>query len=242
MNISSTFFPFSFLTLLVILQFTFLVQAQTDEASKPQYDVWRGNSNVLQTRNNEVRGSQFYNEEWRPGKIIFRDKKVTQKLPLKYNSYENLVIFKEGNKMRVYPPSEIQGFIFLNEEGEVTERFINGILNEDHNIEPTQLFRVIYNGETKLLAKHKTFFSKNAGRDPFSNVKYSEFDQKVDYFIFHKDGELTETRIRRRSLIKDLGSYKDKLREYAKSANMKIRSEKEAITLLYYFDQLHNKE
>ncbi|MEQ8524538.1 hypothetical protein [Gracilimonas sp.] len=212
--------------------------AQTDEASKAQYAIWRGNTSVMQTKNDEVRGSQFYNDEWKSGKVIFRDKTVSDELPLKYNSYENLLIFKDGELMRVFEPTDIQGFIFLNEKGEVTERFMNGIYEKEYDIQPTQLLRVIYNGDTKLLAKHKIFFSKNAGRDPFSNVSYSEFKEKTDYFILQQNGDVKETRIRQKNLIRDLANHKKELKEFVKSSDMKVKSEKEAIALLNFYDQL----
>ncbi|SMO32398.1 hypothetical protein SAMN06265219_10145 [Gracilimonas mengyeensis] len=223
----------------LVLLFTSPLIAQSSESDKQQYDAWNGDSKLFLTKNNNVKGSQYFSDDWVDGKVILDNKSITKKLKLNYNIYEQKVVFKEGDELRAYDPDKIKGFIILDDNGNVETQFANGFYDENLNIGPSDLMRVVYSGDTKLLAKHEVFFDQNSSRDPFSNAKYSEYKESVTYYLLTEHIGLTKTRLKRNPFIETLGTHEKDLKEYAKAARLKIKNEREARTLLYYYDSIN---
>lgn len=226
-----------FLTVFVALMWQPSV-AQSTVGTNAHVDIWNSETPIVQSSNEEIRGTQWYRDEWTPGRVILRDNSITEIHNINYNTYEDKIIFKDGDVMKAYDPSQVRGFQFVDESGNKTQEFVTGISDRQYGIDPYDLLRVIYNGETKFLARHETIFVRNSSRDIVTNQRYSEYDEIKTYFIM-KDGKMTETRLRKRNILRDIGDHRDALNEFIKSSNLRLRSEEDAATLLNYYDQIN---
>jgi hypothetical protein len=213
------------------------VLAQSTVGTNVHVDIWNSETPIVQGSNEEVRGTQWYREEWTPGRVILRDNSITEIHDINYNTYEDKIIFRDGEVMKAYDPSQVRGFQFVDGSGNKTQEFITGISDRQHGIEPYDLMRVIYNGETKFLARHETIFVRNSGRDIITNKRYSEYDETKTYYLL-KDGKLTETRLRKRNILRDIGDHREALNDFIKSSDLRLRSEEDVATLLTFYDQI----
>lgn len=214
------------------------VLAQSTVGTNVHVDIWNSETPIVQGSNEEVRGSQWYREEWTPGRVILRDNSITEIHDINYNTYEDKIIFRDGEVMKAYDPSQVRGFQFVDNSGNKTQEFITGISDRQHSIDPYDLMRVIYNGETKFLARHETIFVRNSGRDIITNKRYSEYDETKTYYLL-KDGNLIETRLRKRNILRDIGDHKEALNDFIKSSDLRLRSEEDVATLLTFYDQIN---
>jgi hypothetical protein len=234
--LSTPFKPLLF-TLFLLLSTHGLV-AQSTVGTNVHVDIWNSETPIVQGSNEEVRGTQWYREDWTPGRVILRDNSITEIHDINYNTYEDKIIFRDGDVMKAYDPSQVRGFQFVNESGNKTQEFVTGISDRQHGIDPYDLLRVIYNGDTKFFARHETIFVRNRGRDIVTNKRYSEYDETKTYFLL-KDGKLTETRLRKRNILRDIGDHKDALNDFIKSSDLRLRSEEDVVALLNYYDQIN---
>lgn len=215
-----------------------LIFAQSTAGSNAHVDIWNSETPVVQSSNEEVRGDQWYRDDWTPGRVILRDNSITEIHDINYNTYEDKIIFRDGNTLKAYDPAQVRGFQFVDENGNKTQEFVTGISDRQHGINPYNLLRVIYNGDTKFLARHETNFVRNSGRDIVSNRPYSEYDDSMNYFLL-KDGKLTKTRLRKRNILRDIGDQRKALNDFIRSSDLRLRSEEDVATLLTYFDQIN---
>lgn len=213
------------------------VFAQSTVGTNVHVDIWNSETPIVQGSNEEVRGTQWYRDEWSPGRVILRDNSLTEIHDINYNTYENKIVFKDGDVMKAYDPSQVRGFQFVDESGNKTQEFVTGISDQEFGIHPFDLLRVVYNGKTKFFAQHETIFVRNSGRDLITNKRYSEYDETITYFLM-KDGELTKTRLRKRNILNDIGDQKNALDDFAKSNKLRLKSEEDVVTLLNYYDQI----
>lgn len=227
--------PLSLIAMLLI--FNQPTIAQSTVGTNVHVDIWNSETPIVQGSNEEVRGSQWYLDEWTAGRVILRDNTITEIHDINYNTYEDKIIFRDGDVMKAYDPTQVRGFQFVDEAGNKTQEFITGISDRQYNIDPYDLMRVIYNGDTKFLARHETIFVRNSGRDIVTNQRYSEYDETKSYFIL-KNGKLTKTRLRKRNLFRDIGDHRQALNDFIKSSDLRMRSEEDVVTLLNYYDQI----
>ncbi|MFP8488901.1 hypothetical protein ACKGJO_07345 [Gracilimonas sp. Q87] len=235
--------PFSYtliksftLTLYLILAALPLV-AQSTVGTNVHVDIWNSETPIVQSSNEDVRGTQWYRDEWTLGRVILRDNSITEIHNINYNTYEDKIIFRDGDVMKAYDPTQVRGFQYVDRSGNKTQEFITGISDRQHGIDPYDLLQVIYNGDTKFLARHETIFVRNRGRDIITNKRYSEYDETVTYFLM-KDEKLNKTRLRKRNILNDIGDQKDALSDFVKSSDLRLRSEEEVAALLNYYDQI----
>ncbi|MDZ7756412.1 hypothetical protein [Rhodohalobacter sp.] len=238
MNTSNPYPLFKAYILTLFLFFMAMpLMAQSTVGTNVHVDIWNSETPIVQGSNEEVRGTQWYREEWTPGRVILRDNSITEVHDINYNTYEDKIIFKDGNIMKAYDPTQVRGFQFLDRMGNKTQEFVTGISDRQYGIDPYDLFRVIYNGDTKFLARHEMIFIRNRGRDIVTNKRYSEYDETVTYYLM-KDGKLTKTRLRKRNILNDIGDQKDALNDFVKSSKLRLKSEEDVAALLNYYDQI----
>lgn len=237
----NTPFPYTFIKSFILTPFLIFaalpLMAQSTVGTNVHVDIWNSETPIVQGSNEDVRGTQWYRDEWTPGRVILRDNSITEIHDINYNSYEDKIIFRDGDVMKAYDPSQVRGFQFVDESGRKTQEFVTGISDRKYGINPYDLLRVIYNGEIKLLARHETIFIRNRGRDIITNKRYSEYDETVTYFLM-KDEKLNKTRLRKRNILNDIGDQKDALSDFVKSSDLRLRSEEEVAALLNYYDQI----
>ena len=189
-----------------------------------------------------TKGTPFYNDKFVKGIVYLPNKKTTETLSLALNLEENQLVYKDGDKFKIFNPEIIEGVAFQNERGETEDFFVTGFSSPKNDINYSTALRVIYNGETKMFAHHTVEFDRGNFRDPITNEKVQEYKKDVDYYIRRENGEFKKTRLKLKNLINDLGEFEKELKDFAKKNKINGKSESDAFRILEHFDTLKNNQ
>lgn len=196
-------------------------------------------SNLMQSLNpTDVKGTPYYGDEIKKGKVYLPNGKKTEVLDLVLNLEENLLLFREGDVYKIFNPAIIKGIEIYDDYNQPEDFFVIGFSSPDNDITNSSFLRVIYNGETKMLAHHSVDFDRGNFRDPVSNRVTAQYKKKEIYYIVNKDGDFKKTRLRLKNLVKDLGNFEKQLKDFAKENKIKGKSESDAFRILEYYDSL----
>ncbi|MBO6523805.1 MAG: hypothetical protein JJ971_08275 [Balneolaceae bacterium] len=189
-----------------------------------------------------TKGTPFYNDKFVKGVVYLPNKKTTETLSLALNLEDNHLIYKEGDKFKIFNPEIIEGIAFQDELGNTEDFFVTGFSSSKNGINKNTALRVIYNGEIKMFAHHTVEFDRGNFRDPVTNMKVQEYKKDVDYYIRGENGEFKKTRLRLKNLVKDIGEFEKELKDFAKQNKIKGKSESDAFRILEYYDSLKEDE
>ena len=192
---------------------------------------------LLVDNSSAVEGSPFYINGWENGKVIFKSGKESEVVPLVFNNTENRLFFKKPSGETTFEVnlSDIKGFIFT----ERNEVFKTGFSSEEFEITPTTPLRILYDGGTKLVSLHQTVKRSGNTQDPLTGKVTDQYFPFETLLIIREDGSFKKTRIRKRNMLRDLGTHKDELDDFLNETGNKVKTEQDAIELVKYFDSLN---
>lgn len=190
------------------------------------------NTDTYRVDYGNIKGDPFLNSDWETGKVIFNNKSQSQNIKLQFNSFSNQLFFKEGGKILLINLNEIEGFVFNKKE----EIYMVGITSSKYKFNGKQAFRLIYNGDVKFY-EHLSVEHKSS-KHPMTGQVNDKFKRDEAYYIQTEDGELIETRLKKKNLINDLGTHKKELEKFTKDTKNKVKSEEDAVKLLEFYDSL----
>ena len=106
----------------------------------------------------------------------------------------------------------------------------------DENTDKT-FYEVLHDGQTKLLAK--TFVRINEYAEPLSTNRVKRFAKVVVLYLYlPTTNQLVKIKKDKKSVLEAFNSSTDALTQFVSEKKLKLRSEKEIITLCSYYDTL----
>ena len=226
----------SLLFVLFLFQTIILAQYSAKDASS---GITFSSSNIMQNLNpTDVKGTPYYEDEIKEGKVYLPNDKKTEVLELVINLEENLLLFKEGDVYKIFNPAIIKGIEIYDEYKQPKDFFVIGFSSPENDITTSSFLRVVYNGEAKMFAHHSVEYDRGNFRDPITNRVTAEYNKKETYYIVKEDGEFIKTRLKLKNLIKDIGEFEKELKDFAKKNKIKGKSETDAFKILDYYDSL----
>ena len=226
-----------FVLIISVLAFT-NVQAQQNfnDAELNTISENIGYDYILANQSRNIIGDPYFNIKWLKGIVQIDDNVKTGELLLRYNTERNIVEFQKGDKYYGINPARINGFVFYAQPRNIA--FRNGFYSEDHDIDRSKLMRVVYDGKVKLIAHHTTSLKENVATYGSAQQK-DEYVDDINYYLIIDSDNYVETRLRRRSILKDLNTDKDKeIRNFAEDNDLDFDEESDLIKILKYYDQL----
>lgn len=225
-------------SVLGLLLFPTLIFAQYS-ASDASSGITFSSSNIMQNMNpTDVKGTPYYGDEIKEGRVYLPNEKKTEVLELVINLEENLLLFKEGDVYKIFNPAIIKGVEIYDDYRQPEDFFVIGFSSPEHDITTTSFLRVVYNGDTKMLAHHSVEYDRGNFRDPITNRVTAEYKKKETYYIVKEDGGFVKTRLRLKDILKDIGEFENELKDFAKKNKIKGKSETDAFKILEYYDSL----
>ena len=181
-------------------------------------------------RYTEILGSPLLFEEWYDGNIYLKDGSKAEKFPLKFNVYENQLIFNYNNQALIVQNPVKEFVINLVKDGKTTTMaFRCGYLPIEKNDENT-FYQVLQDGPTALLKQIKKAVVTNATYGGAENVR--QFETVEAYFVALPRGDLARIRKDRGSLIDALGDGKGKLEAWMKANGNRGKTEADLIAAI----------
>lgn len=227
------------LSLSIAIAMFLITATDAQQITLDQVQVTNSTGTQIYTTNNDkdVQGTPFYSEDWQMGKVIFNNSKFSKEVPLSYNSYTQELFFKQQEIIKVLDPKQIKGFVFTK----TGETFKYGNSSEEFEITPSTPLRVIYDGKVELLVLHQTVRTRGNTKDPLTGKVTDRYSKSETFLIKKTDGSFKKTRIRKKNMINDLGTHKKELEKFTKDNRNKVKSEKDAVELLEFYDSLLDK-
>lgn len=182
----------------------------------------------------DIKGSPFFVDEWMAGSVLLVTKEKIDSVFIKYNLYTDQLQVKVDEKEYEFSidvrefllPDPVTGDISLFRSGFIAVPGMN----------ERSFYKVLYDGKTKLLVKHKKLIGSEMTSTP--GVKARVFEDQKSYFILSASGKMEKVRKKNKEILDLLEGKKDELKKMIDSRKMKLVSDEEIISVLEYYDSL----
>src|SRR4030043_62529 len=126
---------------------------------------------------------------------------------------QDLQSFSEGRPMFTTNRDKINGFRIHEPEDSLHFEYFSFKPNKP---EEKSFVQILYNGETRLLLKHKKQFIKADYQGAYSTGnKYDEYLDDKDYYLVKDDGVYRKIKLNKKSVLSALEDSRAALKEYA---------------------------
>jgi len=181
-----------------------------------------------------VEGSPYLFTDFYSGQISLKNGRITESMPLRYNSHEQTVEFMYNNNLFTLNSDVIQSFKFKVDEKvyEFRKGFETRRLSEDNFVQ------VLSEGRVTLLVRHSTSFFKDA--TSYGNATRQDYyDSSETYFIKVNDNDPERLRnLRERGVMGFIDLHKDKVENFAKSNYIDFTNSADVAKLLNFYNSL----
>lgn len=191
---------------------------------------------VVTTATEDVTGSSDYKLDWADGSLTRKDGKEYANLKLKYDAYDDLVIFQNSKGSPVTPVfADVTSFTIKGISDNKTDLvFANGFPAVDTQT-PASYYIVLSNGKTKLLKHVWKNIRETQGIGDGTVVK-SFADDKA-YYIF-KNGAMTKVKPDEKEITAALSDKAPQLTAYAKTNKLGFKSDEDLGKIFDYYNTL----
>ncbi len=190
----------------------------------------------LNAQSRDIKGDPYFNNDWLKGRVQITDNATSEELLLRLNIAENVLEFTRGEKVYLMNSGKIKGFTFLAQPENIV--FRNGFKSEDHDITPSTLLRVLYNGNTKMVAHHSSSLKENLPTYGSANIK-DEYVDDTDYYIIDSSGKFHDVKLKKRHILRALDKdFRDRVEDFADQQNLDFGEEQNLDEILAHYDQL----
>jgi hypothetical protein len=185
-----------------------------------------------------VKGTPYFNEEWKTGDIYFTDGTEINQINIRYNIYKDELEFKNSTSGQAFKidRARINGFR-MNGPG-------NNLQFERFELDPGKsgeksFIQVLYKGETMLLLKYKKQFIQADYKGAYSSGnKYDEYLDDKEYYLVKDNDTVRKIKLNRKSVLKALEDHQPALEEYASINKIDFTDPEDIIKLLSFYDSL----
>lgn len=230
MKVSTSFF--TSLLLVLFVSTTALSQQVKDIEREDLQDL--GESEIMRTKQaTETKGTPYLNTKFLKGEAIIKGGATTRPMYLRLNTETNTVEIVRNKKVQALNTKKIEGFRIFTSEDDIL--FKNGFNNDVKGIDKLTFLRIIYDGNTKLVAHH---YSKLKEDLPSygSATKQNAYVSFLNYYVVD-NGEFHKLKLNEDSIMEALSSHKDQLKTIAQQNELSLDNEDDVVMLLKKFDQ-----
>ena len=178
-------------------------------------------------------GSPYLNDNFADGELFFNNKYLFQKLPLRYNIYNDVLEFMNRSKgiaFDIDPSDKIDSAKIGN------NTFVVDSIQIGKKVKPGY-FILIKPGRVTLLKKLKVTLIPEKPAQLYSPATPPKFARNVDTYYARIGKKLPEKVKSIKSLIKLIDDKKKELSDYAKSKKLSNKPE-DFVTLAEYYESL----
>lgn len=186
----------------------------------------------------ETKGSPFFNDEFTDGAVTFKNGKTTNVLPVRFNTYEGTVQFRDGNNIFAIDSDTIEEFELYAADGII--RFTKGYnarrLSED------EFVAVLADGDAKFMVKYSVNYHENvSGYGQATQVE--EYVPSENYYVKLGDGDVDRIRsLNKRRVMRSFPSHTDQLEEFADQNNINFDDVKDVANLFKHYNSLNSDQ
>ncbi len=182
-----------------------------------------------------ILGSPFLFKDWIKGSVA-TSKGVYQNIELKYDAYENTLLFKREDKSFEFE-DDVKEFILMRNvpDSNSYQYFIKGIIAD--GLSAQKYVQVLSIGKIKLYKLNARLMTEvsqiNEGiKKSFTNV--------TKYFA-GEDGHIQEINLNKKDIIQLLKDKDQEVQQFIKANSLNLKKEDDVAALINYHNQLSQK-
>jgi|SRR5688572_12577391 hypothetical protein len=182
----------------------------------------------------DIKGSPFLFDDWRKGNVLLKTKERIDSVLIKYNLYTDLLQVKIDDQEYQFN-IDVSEFLLPDPLTNQMILFRSGFISIPGTNEKS-FYKVLYDGKTKLLLKHKKLIGYELTSTP--GVKAKVFEDQKNYFILTASGKMEKIKKKNKGILDLLEGEKEKLKKMVDSGKLKLANDEEIISVLEYYDSL----
>ena len=185
----------------------------------------------------EVEGSAFWSDQWNPAIIYFSNGSKAKINQARLNLYTSEIHYLSGDATELAVDNQdITRLVFLNKNN-LTQAIASFTKLTNHlTSKGTAYYRVLNAGDFQLILLQKQLV-KTSPYDPIQGKSISSFYSTKEYAMYNK-GKVTTLNDLDRSNILSSITFNAKVEPWLKENKNKLKSEKEVIAFLNFFNSL----
>ncbi len=195
-------------------------------------------SSMYSKENSEIKGTKYFDEEWKEGYLILNDSLSVFQDKINYDFEEGNVILK-SKSLGIYKAEDnrITGFVIIDYD---KRRYFKKLSKNDFE-KPSSLTNfyevVITPTKTNYLIKQTKKFIFRPTQASFHNAK-KEYKERIKYFIKNSNNKYVKVELTKKSILKALKDKKEQIVIYANKNKTNFHRERDVVRLLDYYHTL----
>lgn len=184
----------------------------------------------------DVTGSSDYKMDWADGAITRKSGKQYNNLKLKYDAYDDVVLFQDSNGNPLAPVfADVNGFTLKGMSDNQSDMvFANGFPAVD-NQTPASFYVVLSNGKTKLLKHILKTVKETQGFGDGTVTK--NFESQQVYYVL-KNGSMTKIKPEEKDVTAALSDKSAQVTAYAKENKLGFKKDEDLGKIFDYYNTL----
>jgi len=226
---------------LTLTMHTLFAQQTTEQINQKDLDAVNNTNFLIRPFNSGyegVQGSPLWYENWSSGVIVMINNDSLN-YELNYDAFEDqLIVQSQSTGEPMIPFQQTIKYFNLRDSIGAFHLWVNthpDDIDEDRNRKG--YFEVLYNGDLKLLVKHKKYFVEADFEGAYNSGKrYDEFKREgKKYYILKSDNSFLELKKGKKGVLRSLEDD-GTLDQYLKKNKLDLRKEEDLIELIRVMD------
>lgn len=195
-----------------------------------------GPLNILYTNNSkkeqEVAGSPYAQEHFMNGSVIQNDSIIYKQIPLKYNIYNDQILFKHNDGMEFYlaAPEKFKE-IRIAGQRYIYRDFLKG------NKKTNGYYELLEEGKISLLKKELIVLKEAQQAKAYKDPEPARFIMKPTEYYLLKDGNKIFA-VKNEKHLLTLLDHKEELKAFIKKNKLKTRKAEDLIRIISHYNKI----
>lgn len=174
-------------------------------------------------------GSEFFDNEWKPGYLILENGDKYDNLHLKYNTLKDeLITLNNRTSTLIMIDKDAVSEFGLYYDNHQTLRFKKYSFNK--GAKESLYFNVLYEGQIKLLVWQRTIEEKTSPyKDRNGYLQVSQYNLRPQNYTLFPDGSFERFRFKRRSFLSLFDDTKKEIRRLLRKNKIHLRDQSDYI-------------
>lgn len=205
-----------------------------DEVTRNEIREMVNTNRIPIRQETETSGSPYLFDEFMDGAVVLANRKTTDVLPIRYNSYKQTIEFRDGNSAFEMSSDQVNAFeMYLDD---TVYKFTKGY--DARRLSNDEFVRLIIDENVKYMVKHSTSFQE-AVASYGSATQQDKYTSNESYYIKVEDGNVNRVRsLSKRRVMRNIDSHEDKVRDFADENNINFSDADDVEDLLLHYNSL----
>tara|TARA_B100000886_G_scaffold340033_1_gene307562 strand:+ start:289 stop:957 length:669 start_codon:yes stop_codon:yes gene_type:complete len=211
---------------------------RSDSRINDLFELIKNRVNKNTFSNQKVKGSEYFDNTFKPAEVKYFDKNLDENIFLRYNAYKDEIEFSNN-------PKTLSSDKLLMKNKNIScliegEKYVySNYINVNELRKEGYLIELFLGKKYAFYEKRiKVFMEGSEAKTSLERSFDPRFVEKFKYYVSKNNGEKKEIKINRKSLIDFLGLDVKNKKKIIKQSKLKFKKASDVIGILNKFDQI----